>query len=70
MNLYARVLLVHVAENRLWFTPECTGNGSDDQVAPSARAFHVSVAIDCNMFIFGGRFGSKRYGLFCLAFTI
>lgn len=48
------------SENRLWFQPECTGSGSEDQVGPSPRAFHVAAAIDCHMFIFGGRFGSKR----------
>ena len=47
--------LFYVAENKLWFTPDCTGNGSNGQVGPSPRAFHVTVAIDCNMFIFGGR---------------
>ncbi|KAE8706769.1 Galactose oxidase/kelch repeat superfamily protein isoform 2 [Hibiscus syriacus] len=40
--------------------PECTGNGSDGQVGPSPRAFHVAVAIDCHMFIFGGRSGNRR----------
>uniref|UniRef100_A0A1D1YMC3 RING finger protein B n=1 Tax=Anthurium amnicola TaxID=1678845 RepID=A0A1D1YMC3_9ARAE len=60
---------VYDIENKLWFTPECTGNGSDGQMAPSPRAFHVSVAIDCNMFIFGGRFGSKRLGDFWMLDT-
>ncbi len=49
------------SENKLWFQPECTGGGSDDQVGPSPRAFHIAVAIDCHMFIFGGRYGSKRF---------
>jgi hypothetical protein len=51
----------YVAENKLWYTPECTGNGSDGQAGPSPRAFHIAVVIDCNMFIFGGRSGGKRY---------
>lgn len=59
-----------VSDNKLWFQPECTGGGSDGQVGPSPRAFHIAVAIDCNMFIFGGRSGSKRYthmqSRFCL----
>lgn len=50
-----------LSDNKLWFQPECTGSGSDGQVGPSPRAFHVAVSIDCNMFIFGGRYGSKRY---------
>lgn len=54
------VVYFYVAENKLWFTPDCTGSGSDGQAGPSPRAFHVAVAIDCNMFIFGGRSGSKR----------
>ncbi|EHA8589501.1 putative Rho GTPase-activating protein gacHH [Cocos nucifera] len=49
---------VYDIENKLWFTPYCTGSGSDGQAGPSPRAFHVAVAIDCNMFIFGGRSGS------------
>lgn len=48
------------SDNKLWFQPECTG-GSDEQVGPSPRAFHVAVVIDCHMFIFGGRSGGKRY---------
>ncbi|OIT26612.1 hypothetical protein A4A49_61948, partial [Nicotiana attenuata] len=48
----------------LWFQPECTGSGSDGQVGPSPRAFHVAVSIDCHMFIFGGRSGSRRLGDF------
>ncbi|XP_042462987.1 protein GLUTELIN PRECURSOR ACCUMULATION 3-like isoform X2 [Zingiber officinale] len=56
-------------ENKLWYTPECTGVGSDGQVGPSARAFHVAIAIDCNMFIFGGRSGSKRVGDFWMLDT-
>ncbi|GAB4855075.1 G protein alpha subunit [Ancistrocladus abbreviatus] len=55
---------VYDAENRLWFQPECTGSGSDGQVGPSPRAFHVAVAIDCHMFIFGGRSGGNRLGDF------
>lgn len=48
-------------DNKLWFQPECTGNGSDGQVGPSPRAFHIAIAIDCHMFVFGGRCGNKRY---------
>jgi len=48
---------VYDVENKLWYTPECTGNGSDGQAGPSPRAFHIAVVIDCNMFIFGGRSG-------------
>jgi len=53
----------YVAENKLWYSPECTVNGSDGQAGPSPRAFHVAVVIDCNMFIFGGRSGGKRYAI-------
>ncbi|KAJ6847434.1 rho GTPase-activating protein gacHH [Iris pallida] len=62
-------IAVYDIENRLWFTPDCTGNGSDEKVGPSPRAFHVAVAIDCHMFIFGGRFGSKRLGDFWMLDT-
>ncbi|GMY23357.1 protein GLUTELIN PRECURSOR ACCUMULATION 3, partial [Fagus crenata] len=57
-------IVVYDIENKLWFQPECTGGGSDDQVGPSPRAFHIAVAIDCHMFIFGGHYGSKRLGDF------
>lgn len=50
-----------ISENGLWFQPECTGIGSDGQVGPSPRAFHIALSIDCHMFIFGGRSGSKRF---------
>ncbi|KAL2458126.1 Galactose oxidase/kelch repeat superfamily protein [Abeliophyllum distichum] len=55
---------VYDIENKLWFQPECTGSYSDGQVGPSPRSFHVAVSIDCHMFIFGGRSGSKRLGDF------
>ncbi|GAB2229413.1 hypothetical protein Droror1_Dr00023553 [Drosera rotundifolia] len=55
---------VYDVENKLWFQPECTGSGSDGQVGPCPRAFHVAVAIDCHIFIFGGRSGGKRLGDF------
>ncbi|KAL5974586.1 hypothetical protein ACLOJK_031256 [Asimina triloba] len=54
--------MLNALENKLWFTPECTGNGPDGHVGPSPRAFHVAATIDCHMFVFGGRFGGKRYG--------
>ncbi|KAK9735000.1 hypothetical protein RND81_04G176700 [Saponaria officinalis] len=57
-------LFVYDAENKLWFQPECTGSDSDGEVGPSPRAFHVAIAIDCHMFIFGGRSGAKRLGDF------
>ena len=57
-------LCVYDFENKLWFQPECSENGSDGQVGPSSRAFHIAVAIDCQMFVFGGRSGSKRLGDF------
>ncbi|XP_042955812.1 protein GLUTELIN PRECURSOR ACCUMULATION 3 isoform X2 [Carya illinoinensis] len=57
-------IMVYDVENKLWFQPECTGSGSEDQVGPIPRAFHIAVAIDCHMFIFGGRSGSKRLGDF------
>ncbi|TVU43977.1 hypothetical protein EJB05_03399, partial [Eragrostis curvula] len=60
---------VYDVENRLWYTPECTGNGSDGQIGPSPRAFHVAVVIDCNMFIFGGRSGGRRLGDFWMLDT-
>ncbi|KAK4489665.1 hypothetical protein RD792_005477 [Penstemon davidsonii] len=55
---------VYDIENKMWYQPECTGNGSDGKVGPSSRAFHIAVAIDCHMFIFGGRFGGNRLGDF------
>nr|CAB3502909.1 unnamed protein product [Digitaria exilis] len=60
---------VYDVDNKLWYTPECTGNGSDGQAGPSPRAFHVAVVIDCNMFIFGGRSGGKRLGDFWMLDT-
>ncbi|OMO89491.1 Kelch repeat type 1 [Corchorus capsularis] len=57
-------IAVYDIENKLWFQPECTGSGSDGQVGPSPRAFHVAVSIDCHMFVFGGRSGSRRLGDF------
>ncbi|ONK57169.1 uncharacterized protein A4U43_C10F17310 [Asparagus officinalis] len=59
----------YTAENKFWFTPDFAGNGSDTQVGPSPRAFHVAVAIDCHMFIFGGRVGNKRLGDFWMLDT-
>ncbi|XP_019051619.1 PREDICTED: tip elongation aberrant protein 1 isoform X2 [Nelumbo nucifera] len=64
-------LTVYDTDNKLWFQPECTGNGSDEQVVgPSPRAFHVAVAIDCHMFIFGGRSSGKRLGDFWVLDTV
>ena len=60
----------YVAENKLWYTPECTGNGSNGQAGPSPRAFHIAVVIDCNMFIFGGRSGGKRYAVRQICWSI
>ncbi|CAN6697551.1 unnamed protein product [Malus baccata var. baccata] len=56
-------IVVYDIDNKLWYQPECTG-GSDGQVGPGPRAFHVAVVIDCHMFIFGGRSGGKRLGDF------
>ncbi|XP_042462990.1 protein GLUTELIN PRECURSOR ACCUMULATION 3-like isoform X4 [Zingiber officinale] len=67
---FSNDIAVYDIENKLWYTPECTGVGSDGQVGPSARAFHVAIAIDCNMFIFGGRSGSKRVGDFWMLDTV
>ncbi|XP_058204979.1 protein GLUTELIN PRECURSOR ACCUMULATION 3 [Rhododendron vialii] len=61
---FLRDITVYDIENKLWYQPECTGSGSDGEVGPSPRAFHVAVSIDCHMFIFGGRSGSKRLGDF------
>ncbi|EYU19793.1 hypothetical protein ABFS82_06G087500 [Erythranthe guttata] len=55
---------VYDIDNNMWFQPECTGSGSDGNVGPSPRAFHIAVAIDCHMFIFGGRSGGNRLGDF------
>lgn len=57
------LFIYHILEAKQWFQPECTGSGSDGHVGPSSRAFHVAVAIDCHMFIFGGRLGSQRFVL-------
>ncbi|KAJ3684023.1 hypothetical protein LUZ61_013187 [Rhynchospora tenuis] len=63
-------IAVYDIENKLWYTPECRGSGgSEEQSGPCARAFHVAVVIDCNMFIFGGRAGSKRLGDFWMLDT-
>ncbi|KAI8563482.1 hypothetical protein RHMOL_Rhmol03G0114000 [Rhododendron molle] len=61
---FLRDITVYDIENKLWYQPECTGSGSGGEVGPSPRAFHVAVSIDCHMFIFGGRSGSKRLGDF------
>ncbi|KAK6136023.1 hypothetical protein DH2020_030233 [Rehmannia glutinosa] len=58
------VIVALASYNNMWFQPECTGGGSDGKVGPSPRAFHIAVAIDCHMFIFGGRFGGNRLGDF------
>ncbi|KAG0452226.1 hypothetical protein HPP92_025805 [Vanilla planifolia] len=60
---------VYDIDNGIWFTPDCTGGGSDGKVGPAPRAFHVAVTIDCHMFIFGGRSGSKRLGDFWMLDT-
>ncbi|KAI7729609.1 hypothetical protein M8C21_012051, partial [Ambrosia artemisiifolia] len=57
-------LFINFVDNKLWFQPECTGSGSEGQTAPSPRAFHIAIAIDCHMFVFGGRLGTKRLGDF------
>ncbi|KAK7268425.1 hypothetical protein RIF29_21123 [Crotalaria pallida] len=58
-------IAVYDIDGKVWFEPECTGSGSEEgQVGPSPRAFHIAVAIDCHMFIFGGRSGGKRLGDF------
>ncbi|RZC83896.1 hypothetical protein C5167_046682 [Papaver somniferum] len=62
-------LTVLDTESNFWYQPECTGNASDGQIGPSARAFHVAVAIDCNLFIFGGRAAGKRLGDFWMLDT-
>lgn len=62
-------IAVYDVENRIWYTPECNGSGSDGQAGPSPRAFHVAIVIDCNMFIFGGRSGGKRLGDFWMLDT-
>uniref|UniRef100_A0ACD5YPX5 Uncharacterized protein n=1 Tax=Avena sativa TaxID=4498 RepID=A0ACD5YPX5_AVESA len=48
-------IFVYDIDKRLWYTPECTGSGSDGQAGPCPRAFHVAVSIDNKMYIFGGR---------------
>lgn len=63
-------LTVFDIENKVWFQPKCTGSANDDViVGPSPRAFHVAVAIDCHMFIFGGRSGRNRLGDFWMLDT-
>ncbi|CAN0900641.1 Protein GLUTELIN PRECURSOR ACCUMULATION 3 [Linum grandiflorum] len=62
-------IFVYDMEKKMWLQPDCTGNGSDGQVGPCPRAFHVAVVIDTMMFIFGGRSGGKRLGDFWLLDT-
>lgn len=63
-------LTVYDIENKAWFQPNCTGSASDDEnIGPSPRAFHVAVAIDCHMFVFGGRSGRNRLGDFWMLDT-
>ncbi|KAG6550536.1 hypothetical protein Mapa_007905 [Marchantia paleacea] len=62
-------LIVLDTETLQWFRPECTGNGESGHIGPSPRAFHVCVAIDCHLFIFGGRCGRKRLGDFWMLDT-
>lgn len=63
-------------ENKAWFQPNCTGSASDEEnVGPTPRAFHVAVAIDCHMFVFGGRSGRNRFAfefkeMFCIICTV
>ncbi|EFJ22723.1 hypothetical protein SELMODRAFT_416466 [Selaginella moellendorffii] len=57
-------LTVLDTENNVWFQPECSGSGSDGVAGPCPRAFHVAIAMDCNLFVFGGRCGRKRLGDF------
>lgn len=61
-------LTVYDIENKVWFQPSCSGTGVE-YVGPSARAFHVAVAIDCHMFILGGRSGRNRLGDFWMLDT-
>ncbi|KAL3690971.1 hypothetical protein R1sor_004622 [Riccia sorocarpa] len=62
-------LTVLDTETMQWYQPECTGSGESGHIGPSPRAFHVSVAIDCHLFIFGGRCGRKRLGDFWMLDT-
>ncbi|BBN13141.1 hypothetical protein MPTK1_6g01150 [Marchantia polymorpha subsp. ruderalis] len=62
-------LVVLDTDTLQWFKPECTGNGESGHIGPSPRAFHVCVAIDCHLFIFGGRCGRKRLGDFWMLDT-
>ena len=57
---FIRFALLKFSEAKLWYQPECTGSDSDGHVGPTPRAFHVAVAIDCHMFVFGGRSGGQR----------
>lgn len=59
--------MLKFSEAKLWYQPECTGSDSDGHVGPTPRAFHVAVAIDCHMFVFGGRSGGQRSS-YCFSF--
>jgi hypothetical protein len=61
-KIFLHDLYVLDIEKKHWFEPTCTGaTDGGALVGPSPRAFHVAIAIDCNMFIFGGRYGRKRF---------
>ncbi|KAJ9671064.1 hypothetical protein PVL29_027183 [Vitis rotundifolia] len=57
-------LCVYDIENKLWFQPKSTGNGSVGQVGPNPRAFHIAIVINCDMLVFSGRSSRKRLGDF------
>eukprot|EP00850_Spirogloea_muscicola_P010682 SM000063S20072 [mRNA] locus=s63:645048:649445:- [translate_table: standard] len=50
-------------DNDVWYSPGCAG------ARPLARAFHVAVVVDVNLFIFGGRSGRRRLGDFWMLDT-
>jgi hypothetical protein len=56
-----RFVLLKFSEAKIWYQPECTGSDSDGHVGPTPRAFHVAVAVDCHMFVFGGRGQRSSY---------
>eukprot|EP00897_Mesotaenium_endlicherianum_P004828 jgi/Mesen1/4373/ME000221S03493 len=69
-------VIVLDTDNTAWYRPECTGGGGggvgaggDHEEGPCPRAFHVAVALDRNMFVFGGRAGKRRLGDFWMLDT-
>eukprot|EP00271_Cylindrocystis_brebissonii_P004356 TRINITY_DN16001_c0_g1_i1.p1 TRINITY_DN16001_c0_g1~~TRINITY_DN16001_c0_g1_i1.p1 ORF type:complete len:562 (+),score=100.69 TRINITY_DN16001_c0_g1_i1:129-1814(+) len=76
-NFLGDVVVLEAGSPARWFRPECSGSrsplseeeGGHAGPGPGPRAFHAAAAIDCNVFIFGGRSGKRRLGDFWMLDT-